>query len=99
MLLRPLKTLSLTKRSKILWESTASFSELVEYIVTSLVDNPDQVSVSESDQRNTIVLEISVASSDMGRVIGKGGRVVNSIRTLVQVLAAKQGKRVSLEVL
>ncbi len=80
-------------------ESTASFSELVEYIVTSLVDNPDQVSVSESDQRNTIVLEISVASSDMGRVIGKGGRVVNSIRTLVQVLAAKQGKRVSLEVL
>jgi predicted RNA-binding protein YlqC (UPF0109 family) len=80
-------------------DSTASFKELVEYIVTSLVDNPDQVSVSESDQRDTIVLEISVASSDMGRVIGKGGRVVNSIRTLVQVLAAKQGKRVSLEVL
>jgi predicted RNA-binding protein YlqC (UPF0109 family) len=80
-------------------ESTASFKELVEYIVTSLVENPDQVSVSESDQRNTIVLEISVASSDMGRVIGKGGRVVNSIRTLVQVLAAKQGKRVSLEVI
>jgi predicted RNA-binding protein YlqC (UPF0109 family) len=79
-------------------ESTASFKELVEYIVTSLVDNPDQVSVSESDQQNTVVLEISVASSDMGRVIGKGGRVVNSIRTLVQVLAAKQGKRVSLEV-
>lgn len=80
-------------------ESTDSFKELVEYIVTSLVDNPDQVSVSESDQRDTVVLEISVASSDMGRVIGKGGRVVNSIRTLVQVLAAKQGKRVSLEVL
>ena len=79
-------------------ESTASFKELVEYIVTSMVDNPDQVSVSESDQQETIVLEISVASSDMGRVIGKGGRVVNSIRTLVQVLAAKQGKRVSLEV-
>lgn len=79
-------------------DSTASFKELVEYIVTSLVDNPDQVTVSESSQRDTIVLEISVASSDMGRVIGKGGRVVNSIRTLVQVLAAKQGKRVSLEV-
>jgi predicted RNA-binding protein YlqC (UPF0109 family) len=79
-------------------DSTASFKELVEYIVTSLVDNPDQVTVSESGQQDTIVLEISVASSDMGRVIGKGGLVVNSIRTLVQVLAAKQGKRVSLEV-
>lgn len=77
----------------------SSFKELVEYIVTSLVDNPDQVTVSETDQHNTIVLEISVASSDMGRVIGKGGKVVNSIRTLVQVLAAKQGKRISLEVL
>ena len=80
-------------------ESTSDFRELVEYIVTSLVDNPDQVTVSETDQRDTIVLEISVAGPDMGRVIGKGGRVVNSIRTLVQVLAAKQGKRVSLEVL
>lgn len=79
-------------------ESTSDFKALVEYIVTSLVDNPDQVTVSETDERNAIVLEISVASSDMGRVIGKGGRVVNSIRTLVQVLAAKQGKRVSLEV-
>ncbi|MFZ0548252.1 MAG: KH domain-containing protein [Candidatus Promineifilaceae bacterium] len=80
-------------------ESNSSFKELVEYIVTSLVDNPDQVTVNESEQHDMIVLEINVATSDMGRVIGKGGRVVNSIRTLVQVLAAKQGKRVSLEVL
>jgi len=80
-------------------ESSSDFKSLVEYIVTSLVDNPDQVRVSESDDRNTVVLEIRVAGSDMGRVIGKGGKVVNSIRTLVQVLAAKQGKRVSLEVL
>jgi predicted RNA-binding protein YlqC (UPF0109 family) len=79
--------------------SDSDFKDLVEYIVTSLVDNPDQVTVSESNNRNMVVLEISVASSDMGRVIGKGGKVVNSIRTLVQVLAAKQGKRVSLEVL
>jgi uncharacterized protein len=79
-------------------ESTSDFKALVEYIVTSLVDNPDQVTVNETDEMNAVVLEISVASSDMGRVIGKGGKVVNSIRTLVQVLAAKQGKRVSLEV-
>jgi predicted RNA-binding protein YlqC (UPF0109 family) len=80
-------------------ESNSDFKDLVEYIVSSLVDNPDQVTVTETNDRNTVVLEISVAGSDMGRVIGKGGRVVNSIRTLVQVLAAKQGKRVSLEVL
>ena len=79
-------------------EATSDFKELVEYIVTSLVDNPDQVTVSETNDRNAVVLEISVAGPDMGRVIGKGGKVVNSIRTLVQVLAAKQGKRVSLEV-
>lgn len=79
-------------------ESDSDFKDLVEYIVTSLVDNPEQVTVSETNDRNTVVLEISVAGSDMGRVIGKGGKVVNSIRTLVQVLAAKQGKRVSLEV-
>lgn len=80
-------------------ESKSDFKELVEYIVTSLVDNPDQVTVTETNDRNTVVLEINVAGADMGRVIGKGGKVVNSIRTLVQVLAAKQGKRVSLEVL
>lgn len=80
-------------------ESTTAFKELVEYIVTSLVDYPEQVTIRETEERNTVVLEISVAGSDMGRVIGKGGKVVNSIRTLVQVLAAKQGKRISLEVL
>ena len=64
----------------------------------ALVDNPDQVSVREIDERNSIVLEVSVAQSDMGRVIGKGGSVVNSVRSLLQVLAAKKGKRVSLEI-
>jgi predicted RNA-binding protein YlqC (UPF0109 family) len=80
-------------------EPTTAFKELVEYIVTSLVDYPEQVTVRESEERDTVILEISVAGSDMGRVIGKGGKVINSIRTLVQVLAAKQGKRISLEVL
>jgi predicted RNA-binding protein YlqC (UPF0109 family) len=80
-------------------EPTTAFKELVEYIVTSLVDYPEQVTVRESEERDAVILEISVAGSDMGRVIGKGGKVINSIRTLVQVLAAKQGKRISLEVL
>ncbi|MCP4423445.1 MAG: KH domain-containing protein [Chloroflexi bacterium] len=73
--------------------------ELVEFIVKSLVDNPDQVVVSEFDDRSSTIVELSVAQPDMGRVIGKGGRVINSIRAIVQVAAAKQGQRVSLEII
>ena len=71
--------------------------ELVEYIVASLVDNPDEVAVAEVDNGSETVLELTVNGSDMGRVIGKNGRVINSIRTLVQVSAAKQGKQVTVE--
>ena len=73
--------------------------ELIEYIVTSLVDNPDEVAVTEKDNGSELVLELAVADSDMGRVIGRNGRVINSIRTLVQVSAAKQGKQVAVELL
>ena len=73
--------------------------ELVEFIVKSLVDNPDEVRVEAFDDRSETTLELSVAADDMGRVIGRNGRVINSIRTLVQVSAAKEGKRVNLEVL
>lgn len=73
--------------------------ELIEFIVSSLVDFPDQVQVREIDEERGVVLELSVASSDMGRVIGRSGRVINSIRAILQVLAAKQGRRVSLELL
>ncbi len=80
-------------------ESTEAFKDLAQYIVESLVDKPDQVTVRETATDNTVVVEVQVASSDMGRVIGKGGAVVNSIRTLLQVLAVKVDKRVSLEIL
>jgi uncharacterized protein len=73
--------------------------EFVEFIVTSLVDQPDQVHVYEIQGPEETTLELSVAGPDMGRVIGKSGRVINSIRALVQVLAAKQGERVSLEII
>ncbi len=73
--------------------------ELVEYIVKSLVDDPDAVHVDEYVDRSATTLELSVAAPDMGRVIGKNGRVINSIRSLLQVLADKEGKQVSLEVL
>lgn len=73
--------------------------ELVEFIVKSLVDSPDEVRVDAVEDRSETTLELSVAADDMGRVIGKNGRVINSIRALVQVAAAKEGKRVNLEVL
>lgn len=73
--------------------------DLVEYIAKSLVDNPESVHVNEIDSASAVILEVQVADSDMGRVIGKGGRVVNAIRTVVQVAADKEGKRVTLEIL
>ena len=74
------------------------FKELVEYIVKSLVDYPEQVEVNEVTGSSAVILELRVAESDMGRVIGRHGRVINAIRTLIQVLAAKQGMRVNLEI-
>ena len=72
--------------------------ELIEYIAKSLVDDPSQVTVSEVQGTNSIIIELHVASEDMGRVIGRGGRVANSMRTLLRVIAAKEGKRVTLEI-
>lgn len=73
-------------------------TDLVEYIVKALVEKPDEVAVSQTEDRSTITVELQVAPDDMGRVIGKGGRVVNAIRSLAQIQAAKQGKRINLEV-
>jgi predicted RNA-binding protein YlqC (UPF0109 family) len=78
--------------------SQASMRELVEFIAKSLVDDPSQVYVSEIEGENSVILELRVGPEDMGRMIGKGGRTVNAVRTLIRVLAAKQGKRVTLEV-
>jgi predicted RNA-binding protein YlqC (UPF0109 family) len=79
-------------------ESESSMRGLVEYIAKSLVDDPSQVHVSEIEGENSVILELRVGPEDMGRIIGKGGRTVNAMRTLIRVLAAKQGKRVTLEV-
>ena len=73
--------------------------ELVEFIVKSLVDQPDEVHAVEVQSGTSTIVELTVAQSDMGRVIGKGGRIINSIRRLVQVAAVRQGKRVSLKLI
>lgn len=73
--------------------------DLVAFIVESLVDHPEEVQVAEVRGRASTTVELAVAAPDMGRVIGKGGRVIDSIRTLMQVRAAKEGLRVDLELL
>jgi hypothetical protein len=71
---------------------------LVEYIAKSLVEDPSQVQVETVESANSITLELHVAQNDMGRVIGKSGRIANAIRTLVRVAALREGKRVNLEI-
>jgi predicted RNA-binding protein YlqC (UPF0109 family) len=73
--------------------------ELVEYIAKSLVNDPSAVSVTEINRKTLVIIELRVAQEDMGRVIGREGRVANAIRSLLRVSAAKQGKRVSLEII
>ncbi len=72
--------------------------ELIEYIAKSLVDHPEEVQVREMGSGSRLRLELSVAKDDMGRVIGKGGKVANSIRTLLRVAAEREGKQVTLDV-
>lgn len=71
--------------------------DLIEYIAKALVEHPEEVTVKQSGGNRTKI-ELSVAKEDMGRVIGKGGKVANSIRTLLRVVADKQGKQVVLDV-
>jgi len=71
---------------------------LTEYIAKSLVDHPDEVAVDEIRHGNRVTLELTVAKDDMGRVIGKGGRVANAIRTLLRVAAEREGSQVTLDV-
>ncbi len=72
--------------------------ELVEYMAKALVDDPSQVYVKEIVKGREVIYELHVAREDMGRVIGKGGRVANAMRTLLRVAAVRKGKRVILDI-
>ena len=73
--------------------------ELLTYIVQSLVDNPDEVSVTERKADGETVFEVRVADGDMGKVIGRQGRIVKEIRVIMKAVAQKNGKRVSVDIL
>ena len=72
--------------------------ELVEVIAKALVDCPGEVRVSEEEREDAIVLKLSVAEADMGRVIGKGGRIAKSIRAVLRAASARQSKHIILDV-
>lgn len=73
--------------------------ELVEYLAKALVDNPDQVDVKQVEGERSIILELRVAPEDMGKVIGKQGRIAKAIRTVVNAAAIKENKRVMVEII
>lgn len=73
--------------------------EFVEYLVKHLVDNPDKVTVQEVFGETTVVYELKVAQTDMGKVIGKNGRTAHAIRVLLSAVARKAGKHATLEII
>ena len=73
--------------------------ELVEVIAKSLVDHPDEVVVTESENDKSLVVELRVAQSDMGKVIGKKGRIAKAIRSVVKAAASKENKKVIVEIM
>ena len=73
--------------------------ELLTYVARNLVDNPDQVSVNQYESDGEIVLELRVAPEDMGKVIGRQGRIAKEIRTLIRSVAQRTGQRVSVDII
>ena len=71
--------------------------ESLETIITSLVNEPSEVSINEQDGEREITFQVKVKETDMGKVIGKEGRIAKAIRTIMKSIAAKEGKRVNIE--
>ena len=73
--------------------------DLIHYIASALVDHPDQVQIKETDQEDTVVIELAVAKEDLGKVIGKQGRTARAMRALLSAAAGKINKRCRLEIM
>jgi predicted RNA-binding protein YlqC (UPF0109 family) len=72
--------------------------ELLEYLAKALVDSPEEVRVESTETETTVVLELNVAKEDIGKVIGKQGRIARALRTVVKASAVKNGKRAIVEI-
>lgn len=75
------------------------YKELLTQIVTKIVDNPGDVSVTEVEGERAAILELRVNESDVGKVIGREGRIINALRTLVKAAAGREDKRITIELL
>jgi len=73
--------------------------ELVDFLVRSLVEHPDRVEVEEFEEDGDLILEVTVAEDDLGRVIGRGGRIANAIRTVARAAGARDDRRVIVDIL
>lgn len=73
-------------------------SEVIEYLAKGLVDTPDEVRVTETEEGDRVVVRLDVAEGDWGKVIGKGGRIASSMRSIIKVAAVKEDVRVGLEI-
>ena len=76
----------------------SDLKELLTYIAKNLVDNPDEVNVTERETETETVFELRVSSTDMGKVIGRQGRIAKEIRALMRSVAIRQGKRISVDI-
>jgi uncharacterized protein len=74
-------------------------AELVDYLVRSIVENPDEVAVEEFEEDGELVLEVKVADEDLGRVIGREGRVAKAIRTIARAAGARDDRRVAVDII
>jgi predicted RNA-binding protein YlqC (UPF0109 family) len=82
-----------SSRSKVI-----TMKELVEYIVKSMADHPEDVLLTEQENEGTVFLELKIASDDFGKIIGRNGNTINAIRTVVQVAASSRKKRARLDI-
>jgi predicted RNA-binding protein YlqC (UPF0109 family) len=73
--------------------------ELIQHIATALVDHPDQIQIKETEQDDTVIIELTVAKEDLGKVIGKQGRTARAMRSLLSAAAGKVNKRSRLEIM
>ena len=73
--------------------------ELVEYMVKALVENPDDVVVKQVEGETVIIFEVTVAADDLGKIIGRQGRIANALRSIVKAAASRQGKKATGEIL
>ncbi len=80
-------------------EGSCTMKELLLYVAKQLVDHPDAVSVTQREDADATVLELRVAPEDMGKVIGRQGRIAKEIRTVVKAVAQRDGKRVTVDIL